>query len=103
MADEIQDSLAQIAAPFQKQPATTEKIDAFQSALDAYLEGLLASNEPAAQRIEAYFLDTTTYNTGDLLKIGVFTIAVQVQLIASMDSIVYLTQIGETVTVQAAA
>ena len=103
MAFEIQDSIAGIAAAFQKQPATTEKIDAFSAALDAYFEGLLSPNEPAAQRIEAYSLDMTTYNTGPLEQIGVFQIAIAVQLIASMDSICYLTAIGETVTVQAAA
>lgn len=103
MAFEIQDSIAGIAAPFQKQPATTEKIDAFSSALDAYFEGLLSPHEPAAQRIEAYSLDMTTYNTGPLEQIGVFQIAIAVQLLPSMDSIVFLTAIGETVTVQAAA
>jgi hypothetical protein len=103
MAFEIQDSLAGIAAPFQKQPATTEKIDAFSSALDAYFEGLLSTNSPSAQRIKAYSLDMTTYNTGDLAKIGVFQIAVAVQLLASMDTIVFLTQVGETVQVQSAA
>jgi hypothetical protein len=103
MADEIQDSLAGIGAPFQKQPATTEKVDAFTAELDTYFEGLLSSNLPAAQRIVAYGLDTTTYNTGPLEEIGIFTIAVWVQTLSSMDQIIFLTSIGETVQVPQAA
>lgn len=103
MADEIQDSLAQMAAPHQKQPATTENVDAFHGELDTYFEGLLSTTNPAAQRIVAYGVDTTTYNTGPLEQLGVYTIAIWVQTLSSMDEIVFLTSIGETVQVPAAA
>lgn len=101
MADEIQDSLAGIAAPYLKEPATTERVDAFVGEIEVYLEGLLSKNRKGAQRIVDYGVDSVSLNTPDLQAIGIYTIGVWVKTLSSMDDIVYQTQIGETVNVPA--
>lgn len=101
MADEIQDSLAGLAAPYLKEPATTERVDAFVGEIESYLEGLLAKNRPGAQRIVAFAVDATSLNTADLTAIGIYTIGVWVRLLSSMDDIIFQTQIGETVNIPA--
>jgi hypothetical protein len=98
MADEIQDSLVDIAAKYSKGPATAEAIDSFTGEVSGYLTGLLSPNNPARQRIDDFTIDAKGGNTPELVAIGIFTMIVKVRLLASMDTIVYQTQIGETVT-----
>lgn len=103
MADEIQAGLAQIAAPYLKEPATTERVDSFVGEIDAYLGTLLSPDNPALQRIQAFSVDAKSGNTDELTSIGIFTILIAVRLLASMDDIILSTQIGETVDVPAEA
>lgn len=98
MADEIQATLAAIAAPYLKQPATTERIDAFVSEVNTYLQSLNPPNDPSRQRINGFFLDQTSGNTEAQLALGIFVLIVEVKTLASMDDIVFQTAIGETVT-----
>jgi len=102
MADLIQDTLAEVAAPYQKLPGTTERVDAFVAAAEAFLEGLKSPNVPAAQRIVDYYLDPSSGNTDQLTALGIFVIITYVRLLPSMDYIVFNTQIGETVIIPSA-
>lgn len=99
MADFVQDGLALIAAKYEKEPATQDRVDQFSSECRAFLEGL--SNPPSAadKQIEDYNVDETSGNTPQLVALGIFTLIVKVRLLASLDTIVYQTQIGETVEV----
>lgn len=99
MADLVQDTLAQLAAPYNKLPATTDRRDSFNSEIITFLDGLLSPQLPAAQRINGYLVDEKGGNTPDLNKLGVFVTNVYVQLLPTMDYIVFVTQIGETVTI----
>jgi len=67
--------------------------------IEEFLEGLLSSNNPAAQRILAYSVDEDSGNTAAKLAQGIFVILVNVQTISSMDAIVLQCQMGESVTV----
>lgn len=95
----IQDSLAQLAAPYLKQPATIDRRDAFFGEMTTFLENLKATTVPAQQRIVNYKIDAQGGNTTSQQAVGVFVWKVYVQLLASMDYIVLDTSIGETVTV----
>lgn len=99
MADLIQDTLAQLAGPYNKLPATTDRRDSFNSEIITFLDGLLSPNLPAAQRINAYLVDEKGGNTQPLNSQGIFVTNVYVQLLPTMDYIVFVTQIGETVTI----
>jgi hypothetical protein len=99
MADLIQDTIAQIAAPYLKQPATTERIDSFTSEVTSFLDSLLSPDQPSAQRIVAYQVDETSGNTAKLLSQGIFILIVNVTTLASMDDIVIESRIGETVQI----
>jgi len=101
MAFFIQDSLNQLAAPYLKQPATTDRRDAFLAEMTTFLEGLKAPGSPAQQRIVDYKIDPQGGNTAPQQALGIFVWKVFVQLLASMDYIVLDTAIGETVTVPA--
>jgi hypothetical protein len=99
MADEIQDNLADIAAGYLKEPATTERRDAFTSEEVAYLTSLLSPNNPSAQRIDGFDVDSSSLNTPDLEALGIFSDKIDVRLLASMDNIILQTTIGETVVI----
>lgn len=103
MADEIQDSIAQIAAPFVKEPATTERVDAFVAEVIMYLTGLKSPTNPSAQRIVDFAVDEVSGNTLDLLALGIYTLIVKVRILSTMDEIVLQTSIGETVKIPQAA
>ena len=99
MADLIEDTIGQIAAPFLKQPATTERIDSFTSEVRAFLNSLLSADQPSSQRIVAFSLDDQSGNTAANLALGIFVLIVNVQTLASMDDIIIQANIGETVQV----
>ncbi len=99
MADEIQDSLAGIATPYQKKPATTENVDSFVGALQAYLGGLKSVNQPALQRVQDFLIDPVGGNDPQLTALGIYTILVYVRLLPTMDVILFRTKIGETVEI----
>jgi hypothetical protein len=99
MADLIQATLAGIAAPYLKQPATTERVDTFLGEMATYLDLLKSERNPSQQRIVDYSIDGTSGNTPELTALGIFTFIVYVRLLPSMDDIILQTQIGETVTI----
>lgn len=99
MADLIQATLAGIAAPYLKQPATTDRIEAFYGEVTTFLETLLSPADPTRQRISGYSVDATSGNTAQLTALGIFTFVIYVRLLPSMDDIVLRTFIGETVTI----
>jgi|SRR5215831_5051223 len=99
MADFIEDTLADIASPYLKQPATDDRQRAFVMEVETFLESLKATNTPASQRIVDYKVDDVSGNTPDQLALGIFVVKVFVKLLASMDYIVYIATIGETVTI----
>jgi hypothetical protein len=99
MADEIQDTLAAIGGPYDKRPATTERVDALLGEIEAYLSLLKSAQNPSAQRISDFSIDPVTGNTPQLTAIGIFTFIIKVRLLASMDTIMFQTEIGETVEI----
>lgn len=99
MADEIQDSLAQAYEKFSKLPLTNSLKDAIASETSAYLEGLLSRNNPAAQRIEAYSIDTKSGNTPTLNAQGIYVVIVRVRMLATADDIVLQAEVGPTVNI----
>ena len=103
MADEIEDTISEIAGPFNKEPATQDNIDAFTAEVEAYLEGVLSPTDPSHQRINGYVVDPVSGNTEDLLDLGIFTLLVSVKTLSDFRDIIIQATIGETVTLPAAA
>ncbi len=99
MADEIQDTLAQVYEKFSKLPLTNALKDAIESETIAYLEGLLSTTNPAAQRIEAYSVDSKSGNTPELNAQGIYVVIVRVRMLATADDIVLQAEVGPTVTI----
>ncbi len=106
MADFIQDSIAISMKEFGKKLATVKRQRAILTEIKTFLNGLAGGgpnaqngfpNDPDAQRIAAY---AVTFGDESLLPEGLFVIVIAVQVIASLDSIVLQTTIGETVNVQ---
>jgi len=101
MADFIEDSLADALQKFSKQPLTQGLKDASVGEVDAFLNGMLSTNNPPAQRISAYNVDDKSGNTPTLEGQGVFVIIANVRTLASADFIVVQANIGEQVVVTA--
>jgi hypothetical protein len=106
MADYIQDSIAIAMQQFGKQLATLKRRKAILSEINSFLNGLAGGgpnaqnglpNNPDAQRILAY---AVVEGDESQLPEGLYRIVIAVQLLASLDSIVLQTTIGETVNVQ---
>lgn len=102
-ADFVQDTLAQIAAPYNKQPGTTERVDALVGEIEAFLSSLLSASNPSQQRIEAYFIDPKSANTAALTALGIRTIIVKCRMLGDLNDIIFETQIGPTVEIEQAA
>lgn len=102
-ADFVQDTLVAIAAPYNKEPGTTERVDALVGEIDGFMAGLLSVENPALQRIEGYLLDATSANTPALTGVGIRTIIVKVRMLGDLDDIVFQTQIGPTVDISQTA
>jgi hypothetical protein len=99
MADFIQDSLAQLCTAFSKKLSTNARRMALVAEIRNFLTQLLAPSNPSAQRIGGFQIDYTTGNTPTTLGLGLFRITIKVQTLASLDSIVLATVIGEQVSV----
>lgn len=102
MADEIQDSLASVYEKFSKLPLTGALKDVIDMETVAYLDSLLSFNNPAAQRIEAYSVDSKSGNTPELNAAGIYVVIVRVRMLATADDIVLQAEVGPTVNVTAA-
>lgn len=103
MADFIQDSVASRMVQFSKQLLTTQLKDSAEAEVNAFLNELLSPDNPAAQRISGYQVDTKTGNTPALEAAGIFVIIIRVRLLATADFIVLQTEIGEGVVITEAA
>ncbi len=99
MADFIQDSIAIAAKAFGKKLSLQARRKALKGEIRSFLAGLLSKNNPGAQRINGYTVSDSDGNTDTTLSQGMYRITVNVQTIASLDSIVVQTTIGEDVDV----
>lgn len=102
MADFVQDSLARLLMPFDKQVLTNQLKDAAYAEVNAFLADLLSPGNPAAQRIFQYQVDDVSGNTPDLLAKGVFVIIVRVRMLPTADFIVLQAEVGQGVRILAA-
>lgn len=98
MADFMQDSMALRAKGFGKKLSTNVRRKALESEIRAFMEQLLGRANPASQRIAGYTVSTKN-NTPDGLGQGLYRIVVSVRTLASLDSIVLETTVGEQVAV----
>lgn len=99
-ADFVQDTIAQLAGPFQKFPATTDRVDSLVGELTTFASTLQSANNPAQQRIEGFLIDPDSANTPELTAIGIRTIIVKVRMLGDLDFLVFETQIGPTVELE---
>lgn len=102
MADEIQDSLSSLYQNYVKLPLTSLLKARIDSETVAYLSGLQSANNPAAQRIEAFLVDSKSGNTPELNAQGIYVVIVKVRMLGIADTIVIQSEIGPTVNVTAA-
>lgn len=98
MADFIQDSGALLLKPYSKKLNKRSRRDGARGALESFFDGLLSELSPELSRIEAYGLSEAN-NTADGIASGTFIIDGQVKIFASLDAIVFRTEIGEGVVV----
>ena len=105
MADFIQDSIAISLKEFGKKLSTTKRRKAITQEIRAFLNGLAGGgpspgnpNTEDNQRIDSFGIDDTQ-NDDDTLGAGLYRIVIAVRLLASLDSIVLQTTIGQTVIV----
>ena len=103
MADFIQDSLAVAVKPDTKKLNTQARRDGLRSIHESFLGGLLSAGNPELQRIEGFSISEEP-NTPELRAQGIHIIQTKVRTLASLDSIVLDTEIGEgVITVTEAA
>lgn len=99
MADFIQDSLAVLLLPYSKKLMTDGREGAIDAVFDSFLGGLLSQDDQDRQRIKAYSVANTTRNNPTLSARGISTRKVRVTQLASMDTFVLDTEIGEGVVI----
>lgn len=99
MADFIQDSIAKRSKAFGKQLSTNARRHSLSAEIRAFMSQLLGKNNPGSQRIAGYTLDDKTGNTPTTLGLGLYRIKLLVRTLASLDSIVIETTVGEQVQV----
>jgi hypothetical protein len=99
MADFIQDSLARRCKAFGKKLSTSKRRRAIALEVRGFLENLLNQTNPDSQRIAGYTLDASSGNSPDTLALGLYRLVIKVRTLASLDSIVLETTIGESVEV----
>jgi hypothetical protein len=102
MADFINDSLSVIASRYTKTLATRERRDAILGEYNRFLADLKSTNNPAAQRIVDFAIDTKNGNTPQLNGLGIFVDRIDVQLLQDQRALVIQSTIGETVQIQVA-
>lgn len=100
MADFIQDTIARRATKFGKKLSTFVRRKTLTNEIREFLKSLLSTQNPAFQRIAGYSVDDVSGNTAASLGAGLFRIIIKVRTLASLDSIVLQTSIGEQVTVE---
>jgi len=99
MADFIQDSVAIRAKAYGKRLSTVARRLSLASEIRQFMLTLLSPQNPAFQRINGFTVDPKKANTPQSLALGMYRIILNVQTIASLDSIVIQTTVGEQVQV----
>lgn len=97
MADFIQDTAVGLLAPYVKKLSKQARRDKVRAVLDQFLAGLQSVDNPETARIELYTLDDSINagNTPEVLAQGVYFVQGKVRTFASLDDIVFQTEIGE--------
>jgi hypothetical protein len=98
-ADFLQDSLAVAAIPYSKKLATDSRRSGMTAAIDEFLSRLKSDKAPENQRIKAYSVEDVTDQYDGYEEVGVFVWKVVVQMLSSLDTIVFDTEVGEGVIV----
>lgn len=98
-ADFIEDSGAEFLKDYVKRLARPDIKAAAIGGLTAFFEGLKSVQNPSRARIVDYGLDAKSMNTDLIVKQGIFWIVVQVVQLSTLDTIVFDTQVGATVTI----
>jgi len=99
MADWLQDSMAILLLPFSKKLATDAREGAADAVLDDFLNTAKGVNGGTRQRIRDYSVTNTSSQNPQLLARGISSRKTRVQLLASMDTLVLDTEIGEGVVI----
>lgn len=99
MCDYIQDSIAQALKPFSKLPMSEQFKDGVLGQVDDFLTLLLSPDNPPAQRISGYLLDSKSGNTPQLEAKGIYVLVIKVRTLATADFIVLQFEVGEGVVV----
>lgn len=102
MADFIQDTIALRGKSYGKKLSTFVRRKAYAGEIRSFLRGLLSKNDPARQRIAGLSVVTKGVNTPESLGKGLYRLNINVRTLASLDSIVLATTIGEQVQVDEA-
>lgn len=100
MADFIQDTLARRGKGYGKKLSTFARRKALAGEIRMFLRGLLSPQKPENQRIAGFTVDIKSGNTKESLGKGLYRIIIKVRTLASLDSIVLETTIGEQVEVE---
>jgi hypothetical protein len=95
MAYHLQDTFALVLIPFSKKLLTEAREASIDARLDSFLRDYKSEDAPDAQRIKDYVVTNTTNANPNLAARGISSRKIQVQLLASMDSFLVDTQIGE--------
>ncbi len=106
MADFIQDTAADLFAPFSKKLNTQARRDKIRGLWEAFLAGLQSRQNPELARIESFRVDDSVNagNTPEVLAQGVYFLQTTVRTLSSLDDIVVQTEIGpNAITTQQAA
>ena len=99
-ADEIQDVIFGLAAPYSKKPGTSQRADAFATDMTTYLDGLVNPSVGDPRAKDYKILDGTAAGNNDTLNgHGVYLFSAFVQMNGDMNDIVINTMIGPNVII----
>jgi hypothetical protein len=96
IADFVQDTAAELFAPFSKQLNKQARRDKIRGLWDSFLASLQSAENPEQARIEGFRVDDTANagNTPQVLAQGVYFLQTTVRSLSSLDNIVVQTEIG---------
>jgi hypothetical protein len=99
MADLIEDSVA-MKGPVVKKLSTDMRRRAYSSDVRQFFEQLLSRKAPEAARIAGYTLDVKQRNDPTSVGLGLYYLTWKVRTLSSLDSIVHVATVGDTVDVE---
>lgn len=98
-ADFVQDSLGDLLRPFSKRLLTDSREASIDAVITNFLRVLLSADQPELQRARAASFTNTSAENPDLTRRGISARKIQIQMLASADSFLVETEIGEGVVV----